>query len=291
VCEALNPDAADAIIIQEANSFKNFRYIKQLLCDPFVSRYTEKIFTINTDDCATGLLKGLYTSIPKQRFHPSIHVSVPYMEYPNELVFCKHQNLKPQYLASWRGNLKSNPIRKKMIQLFHSNPNFNFETTNSWLNHNQDEKKRYVDIILNSKFSLCPAGWTFVSFRIFESMALARCPVIIADNFLPPKGPDWKEFALFFPENNLRDLYHFLMKHDSLYKQLGEKAYNAWQDFFSPAVLRKYYATSLLSLIRSTPKTSKEAEIKRWKSLNVFWNNKWTVPQRVVNKIRMTVSA
>src|SRR4051812_46218725 len=64
VQEATHPDSADAIIIQEINSFKDFRYIRKLLDDPFISKYLSKIVTINNDDCATGLLRGLYTSIP-----------------------------------------------------------------------------------------------------------------------------------------------------------------------------------------------------------------------------------
>src|SRR4051794_16456424 len=82
--EVFAPETADAIIIQEKNSFKNFRYIKDLESDPIISKYPDKVFTINTDDCATGLLRGLYTSLPKTRFNPGIHASVPYMQFPNQ---------------------------------------------------------------------------------------------------------------------------------------------------------------------------------------------------------------
>jgi hypothetical protein len=238
VYEAKEPGLADAIIIQEINSYKDFRYIKKLLNDPLISKYPHKVFTINHDDCATGLLKGLYTSIPKSRYNPAIHASVPYMGYPNELIFATNQaKVEPLYLAGWRGNTESNKIRTKMFNLFYLNPHFQIATTDSWLNHKLDEKKIYINIIRNAKFSLCPAGWSAASFRIYETTALGRCPVIIADNFMPPKGPNWKEFALFF-------------------------------------------------LIVSAPKCSNEMEIKRWTSLSIFWSNKWTIPQRVVNKVK-----
>src|SRR5436305_3537023 len=138
-----------------------------------------------------------------------------------------------------------------MIDLFQLNPDFQIEKTNSWLNHQMEEKKAYANIIQNAKFSLCPAGWAATSFRIFESMALGRCPVIIADNFEPPVGPNWKDFALFFPENKLNDLHSFLRKNENRYEQLGDKAFEVWQEFFCPSQIKKYYANVLLSLIKS----------------------------------------
>src|SRR4051794_10534721 len=77
--EVFEPSLADAILIEEKVSFKNFKYISALLNDPIISKFPEKIFTINSDDCATGLLRGLYTCIPKYRFNPQIYVAVPYM--------------------------------------------------------------------------------------------------------------------------------------------------------------------------------------------------------------------
>lgn len=285
--EAKSMDSADAIIIQEKNSFKDFRYIHKLLTDPLVSKYTHKVFTINTDDCATGLLRGLYTSIPKHRFDSRLHTSVPFMEYPNEMVFSKPTiKTPPALLASWRGNIKSNKIRLKMIAALQDIPEYHLEKTDSWLNHNPDEKMTYINLMQNTKFSLCPAGWAPVSFRIYESMALGRCPVIIADKFVPPIGPDWSSFALFFPEKEIYNLHSFLHRHEEQYEKLGNKAYNAWNSFFESSHINKYYASSLISLIMRTPRCSRESEIKRWKSLHLFWSNKWTVPQRILNRAR-----
>jgi hypothetical protein len=288
--EVFTPERADAIIIQEENSFKNFRYIKDLESDALISAYPEKVFTINTDDCATGLLRGLYTSLPKYRFNSSLYAAVPYMYYPNELVFAKgYDDVTPKYLASWRGNTKSNNLRSRMVSALEDKGEFCIEKTNSWLNHNDDEKSYYVNLIKASKFSLCPAGWASVSFRIYESMALGKCPVIIADDFVPPKGPNWNDFALFYPEKDISELSLFISRNEHLANDLGKKALNAWQEHFCRDVIKEYYANTLLSLIRLTPKTSKKAELKRWKSLSLNWNNKWTIPQRLLNKVKKVI--
>jgi len=288
--EVFTPERADAIIIQEENSFKNFRYIKVLELDALISAYPEKVFTINTDDCATGLLRGLYTSLPKYRFNSILYAAVPYMYYPNELVFAQSADeVTPTCLASWRGNTKSNNLRSRIVNVLEAKSEFCIERTDSWLNHNDDEKSYYVDLIRASKFSLCPAGWAPVSFRIYESMALGKCPVIIADDFVPPKGPNWNDFALFYPEKDISGLSSFISRNEHLANDLGKKAFKAWQEHFCQDVIKEYYANTLLSLIRLTPKTSKEAELKRWKSLSLNWSNKWTIPQRLLNKVKKVI--
>lgn len=288
--ETLNPNEADALIIQEKISFKDFRYIKELLKDSFIVRYLPKIFTFNGDDCATTLLRGLYTSVPKSRLSPKYNSSVPFGNYYNELVFSGHHDeVKPIYLAGWRGNSFSNSIRKKMATVIESKTDCKIELTESWLNHEKDEKNEFVNLILESKFSLCPGGWAPTSYRIYESMALGRCPVIIADNFAPPQGPNWNEFALFFPERKIKKLHLFLLEHEPLYMKLGLKAKEAWNNFFRLEIIADYYAKSLIEIISSSPECSMKTEIKRWNSLKFYWNNNWTLPQRVSNKIKQKI--
>lgn len=285
--EVFDPQEADAIIIHEKNSFKNFDYIRALVADPIISKYPEKIFTINTDDCATGLLRGLYTCLPKSREKEGFYMAVPYVQFPNTLVLTiELEAMKPRYLGVWRGNIKSNRLRSKLVTSLESKDGYRIEQTNSWMKYEKEDEEKYVDLIRKSKFSICPAGWAPATYRIYESMVLGRCPVILADDFVPPKGPDWNEFALFFPENKLEDLHSFLHGHEHLAETLGKKAFEAWQEYFSPACLKNYYAEALLMLISVTPETSKAKEYARWNSLELHWSNKWTLPQRIVNKIK-----
>lgn len=285
-----SPDEADALIIQEKTCFKDFKYISALLRDPVISKYPNKVYTINSDDCATGLLKGVYTSLPKKRLNTNIHRSIPYAEYPNELIHNQNYiNNNPTYLASWRGNIKSNKIRTKLLKEFKANPRININTTDSWLNHSLEEKETYINIIINSKFSICPAGWAPVSFRIYESMALGRSPVILADDFTPPEGPIWTDFALFIPEHKIHRIEQILQQKEYLYKQLGDKSRHAWEQYFSPSSVIEYISSSLISLITNTPLYTKDIEVKRWKSLPSYWNNNWTLPQRALNRLRITI--
>jgi hypothetical protein len=285
---AKDPEVADAIIIQEEETtYKGFRYIDELLNDSLISKYLNKVFTINTDDSATGLLRGLYAAIPKQRFNVFLHKAVPYIKYKNEYSFQNGEAIDPVYLAGWCGNTKSNKMRKSLVDILKDNEDFLIKTSQSWYNHGDDEKRQYVQIVKSCKFSLCPAGWAPASIRIYESMALGRCPVIIADDFMPPEGPSWNEFALFFPQRNIAKLQTFLLQNEPNYLKLGASAKENWDRFFRGERLPRYCATALYSLIQSTPKYSREMEIKRWRSLTTYWQNKWTIPQRVINKCRI----
>ena len=178
-----------------------------------------------------------------------------------------------------------------MAKVLHGVPGFRIETTDSWLDHLADEKQTYVDLLLKSKFSLCPAGWAPVSFRIYESMALGRCPVIMADNFVPPAGPNWKEFALFLPEKQITTLPAFVTQHEQSYKELGAQALKAWNEFFRPEKIAKLYTQSVFSLVSSSPASSKEAELKRWRTFSLHWSNSWTLSQRLLNKVNRLIKS
>lgn len=285
--EVQNPEKADALIIKELFSFKDFSYIKKLIQDPLISRYAAKVFTINDDDCATGLLKGVYTCIHKSKLSPNLHAAMPHIEYPNKYVLeATPEYQSPKYLAGWYGSTHSNKLRSALVKKYEQHPHFNIKTLRTWVNHHQSDREAYVPLLQSAKFSLCPPGWAATSFRIFESMAVGRCPVIFSSEFIPPKGPDWTKAALFFTDQRLDRLEVFLQRHEHQFVQKGQYSRDAWMRYFHPNKVSQYYAQNLLQLIEKNMDCTNEMELARWNSLHMFWVNKWTVPQRVINKVR-----
>jgi hypothetical protein len=280
---------ADAIILHETWSFKEWRYISSLIKDKVIGRYSHKVYTINADDAATGLLKGIYSSLPKSRFDPRRHRAVPMVYFPNEVILDRRgtKRPEPQYLATWRGNTKSNEkLRNCLLETCRQSPAFRVETTESWLNHDTHEKERYVDLLLAGQFALCPAGWAAVSFRIYESMALGICPVIIADEYVPPLGPNWSNFSVQVPEARLTEIQPILEGIPDSYLDMGEEAQDAWEEYFSPEKLNSYFSDSLISCItENLGKSSASEEVERWRSFETYWANGWTIPQRLMNRL------
>jgi hypothetical protein len=88
-----------------------------------------------------------------------------------------------------------------------------------------------------SKFVLCPVGAGPSSFRIFETMAAGRVPVIVSDLWVPPPGPDWQKCALFVPERDIDRLGAILEEAEDRFLSMAQAARREWQDWFAPDVL------------------------------------------------------
>ena len=294
VVEVKDVEAADALILHEPWAFREWRYVDRLIADPVVGRFAHKVFTVNTDDAAAGLLRGVYTCLRRSRFDPDLHAAVPFLDQPNADVAAMAGTPRPpaRLLATWRGNTKSNrKLRQGLIDLYGSSPDFQVESTDSWLNHDPEEQRHYVELLRSGRFSLCPGGWAPASMRIFESMALGVAPVLIADEFVEPKGPDWATITLRVPEAELSSLQAQLESRADEYLVIGECAAQAWQAHFRYDRLMGYYADALFSLIQGTPKGgSMAAEVARWRSPLMAKLNGWTLPQRIANKLRRVLT-
>ncbi len=287
--EATEPDAAEFLIVHETTHFKDWRYNKRLMNDPLIGRFLHKTLTLSTDDSAPGLLPGVYACLQANRFSNALHRAVPYHELVNPLIEKSPPRLDVQkkYLASWRGNTKSNKrLRSELVRSLGHRPRFCVETTDTWFNHSNDEHKRYVDLIQSSSFSLCPAGWASNTFRTYDSMALGVCPVILADLWVPPLGPKWEDFCIFVKEKSVAHLEQILSQREHEADRRGQLAYEAWCEFFAGRKMMTYYVNSLVSLIDCLVPTSPEKELARWNSYAMYWNNGWTLGQRVARRVR-----
>jgi hypothetical protein len=94
----------------------------------------------------------------------------------------------------------------------------------------------FIDTILDAKFSLCPRGNGAGSYRLQESLALGRAPVIISDSWVPVAGLDWNQFAVFVSEDSLQSLPAILREHEPSWKEMGDLARQIYEDHFSQPV-------------------------------------------------------
>ena len=83
--------------------------------------------------------------------------------------------------------------------------------------------------------------------RIFEMMEACIAPVIVADDWLPPLGPSWEEFALFVPESEISSIYEKVKAHEGEFAHRGRLARQAWEQYFSP---ENYWSFILRSIRR-----------------------------------------
>lgn len=245
-----NPDEADFIVLNESQLVAKSSYLKEILKDSFVSQFLHKIIVVNWADNANGILRGIYTGLRESRRDHKRHRVVPYFKYPNELVLQNHNEEMPQYLASFRGNIASHPIRKKLFKYYHGHPDIFYQTTESWFDHKNDEKRAYVNLITNSKFVLCPGGNSPTSYRLQEVMALGRCPVIISDDY--PKKVEFYnplKHAIIVPESDIKYLEPILKEREKEWKTLGVQARKEWEKI-DPAFTYEKHADLFIQMFK-----------------------------------------
>ena len=78
-------------------------------------------------------------------------------------------------------------------------------------------------------------------------MEVGIAPVIIADDWLPPLGPRWEEFAVFVAERKINLIYQKVKAYEHEYAHRGCLARRAWEQYFSP---ENYWAFMLSSIRR-----------------------------------------
>ena len=286
--ETHSAELADAFIIQEESSFKEWRYIKKIKENNLIGPNPHKTYTINNADAAAGLFKGIYTSLAKNRFNANIHGAIPFdVQNVKVLESITKIRQEPRFSASWRGNISSNVLRSKIFKLHGKNTDFHLEASERWFDYKEDEKERYVDLIRNACFSLCPAGWAPSTIRLYESMALGIAPVIIADKFVLPTGPDWDSIALIIKESEINKIPEIVNRNLERAKQMGLNAQAAWFQYFGKQTLAKYSANLLLDIIlKRMDIDTRDSEYCRWNSWSLWISNDWTIAQRLMNRVR-----
>lgn len=67
----------------------------------------------------------------------------------------------------------------------------------------QDKTKKYNDILLKSKYSLCPSGTGPNSIRFWESLACGSIPILLSDKMELPENSLWEKSIICVSENKL----------------------------------------------------------------------------------------
>lgn len=124
-----------------------------------------------------------------------------------------------KFKVSFQGTLSSNPIRKRVLDGLKSFDNFSFQPNEMlWWKYNEEQKKelrqKYLDLLDDSQFIMCPKGVGLNSIRFFESLRMGRIPVLISDDAKLPLEHklNYEEFCVRVPENEIENSSKFVFK-------------------------------------------------------------------------------
>jgi hypothetical protein len=240
------PEQADIIVFWEPHQQSQTIWIPRLRVHPLVHKFPNRVFVVSVEDHPLGLLSGLYASLPARRHHPHRHRTSLYYQthnpYLRSLRAGRHVPAPP-HLASFSG-ADSHPLRHQLLDMADWLARENIivsATERHKFQISSDPQLKpfqlaFIDSILDAKFILCPRGHGAGSYRLQESLALGRAPVIISDNWVPVADLDWERFAIFVSEDSLHALPAILREHEPRWKEMGDIAKQTYESHFSPQV-------------------------------------------------------
>ena len=239
------PERADIIVFWEPHQDSQVIWIPRLRAHPLVREFPNRVFVVSEEDLPLGLLSGLYASLPARRHHPHRHRTCLYYEMSNPHLEARRAARPvsaPSNLAVF-GGANSHPVRGRLLEQADVLARQGIvikasQRYNRFGNYNdpQLEPLQVADAILDAKFSLCPRGNGPGSFRVQESMALGRAPVIISDGWVPVADLVWERFAVFVKEKDLHDLPCILREHEARWEEMGDLALQVYESHFSRGV-------------------------------------------------------
>lgn len=234
-----DPETADLILFLDGHQHYRDLELNAIRRHPLVMRHREKAFIYSEVDQPWCAMPGLYVAMPKPSFEPQRQRACAYLTLPNPLVAAGPE-AEPDLLFSFMGR-GGNRTRERILSLKHprasivdtSAVDFFGDPTQAV----EQQRKRYAETMGRSKFVLCPAGAGPSSFRIFETLAAGRVPVIVSDLWVPPAGPKWADCAIFVPEKEIERMGEILEEAEAGFPAMARAARGAWEEWFAPEVL------------------------------------------------------
>ena len=227
---SIAPNSAEADCILFVGSRCKFHW--DVLKSPIYMERPSKCILFDFQDNTIPRIPGLYMQIPVHLQGMPIYETGFYLRVFDNLVLKTETPFSAcTYLFSFIGRVANSiSVRGRVVQLKH--PRAHVEDASSG---QSDNDARYAEIMAKSKFVLCPRGIGPSTWRLFETMRIGRVPVIIADEWVEPKGMDWSAFSVRFREKDIDAIPAALEQLEDRAEQMGNAARDAWNNYFSEA--------------------------------------------------------
>ena len=253
-----DPSAADVIVFVEQGTSGDFDELVRY--HSHVKEYREKCFIFESGDYAPPLMPGCYASLRKRHHDPARTRGGYYLRTDrNPYVEFRPLPENPRILGSFIGSISSHPVRTALLHL--PSDEFLVEDTSSFaldvmMGKRGDDVRgafwvHFADCMAEAAFSLCPRGRGPGSIRLFESMRMGRCPVILADDWIAPARVDWRSCSLIVPEKDAARLPQFLRERKTQAAELGLRAHQEWEKYFAPDTCFHWLVEDCLDLKRN----------------------------------------
>lgn len=267
-----DPSAADLILVGAiGNEVDRLPYLRQIVRHDVIDKHADKCFSLSLRDQPVVFNRGLYESSSTNWFSRGRVRTGAYPRSTFNSLVASHQagnaDIEPKrYLFSFIGRA-SHPVRQRLFEckksrddvLIEDSSNFDFWGTQT-STERECRLRYYYDALLQSRFSLCPRGAGTGSIRLFESMLMGVAPIIVSDDWILPKGPAWKDFAIVVREKQIAEIERIASEHESTHVEMGQCARRAYFDYFADDRYFNYVVDNCLDILR----TQRIAERHYW---------------------------
>lgn len=254
-----DPNAADILLIGEV---REENWGQGVLGHPLIKRFPSHCFSLCDQDNPVFIHHGLYASnrrswLSAGRVHTSAYtlISDPWGNpYIQKHSLAATPAVEKQMLLTFIGR-NCHRVRNAIFALKFEREDIQIEDSsafNLWGADavTKDQRHKYFyDMLLGSKFSLCPRGNGTGSMRLFESMALGVAPVIISDGWIFPRGPSWNSFSIVVRERDVCDLERIVVSYETSYEEMGRLARRAYEQNFSESAYFNYVVDNCLQIL------------------------------------------
>lgn len=207
--EIVNDESlADVIIVFNKHLTPVHRFDLKFITSKYFIKHRQKILIYDETDLPTFIIPGIYVST-NSNFMGDHVLPVPYLK--PELYGTLRNIHNHRHLTGSFWGRPSHPVRTDIYSIqsneysIKNTSHFDFFDMSTENQRNLEKQRReYYDILIKSKYSLCPRGFGTCSIRLFESILCGAVPVIISDRYVPPTLLDWNMCAIFVQESKTK---------------------------------------------------------------------------------------
>jgi hypothetical protein len=237
-----DPADADVILFPDCHLLGGDWRLTPIAGNDLARRYPRKVAVYDERDLPWCRFPGIYVSMPSDTFSPSSQVPGSYyrIDDPAERLSVAPDTVEQDLLFSFIGG-RTHPCRDAVFAL--NDPrayvvnSTGFVFFDSSSNRFEERRREFAEVLFRSKFALCPRGAGVSSIRLYETLAAGRAPVVIADTWMPPVGPDWDEFSIRWPQARTAELPEYLAQRESEAVTMGRNARAAYDQWFAPDIV------------------------------------------------------
>jgi hypothetical protein len=240
---------ADAVLFVDLQQHPGDAFLRRLRRHPLALRYPEKICVYDERDDPFVSFPGIYVSgtLGLARRRAIVGGTYPWLQ-----TVIPRTPDAPDLLFSFSG-ARTHPCRGAVLALEHPRAEIRDTTGSTFFGWSDDAagarteaaRAEYASTVVRSKFVLCPRGHGPSSFRLYETLAAGRVPVVISDDWLPPPRIDWSACVVRITERGVPTVPHVLARLEDSWPRMACAAAATFDENFAESRLWNHYATSI----------------------------------------------